>query len=207
MAGDWIKLEHATLDKPEIGIAAEVLGISEAETFYLFMRYWVWLDQNLSDSCPGFVPFVSRRSLEIKFKCPGFAAVLEKIDWAKFDDRQQILTVTNWERHNGKSAKSRAVEQKKKAAQRAAASRSCPDDDGTKTGLEKRRVIKEEALTNNKDWKANRNGKPLPALWWKTDSGILAAALAIGMQPLPGQNYEALKNRIFEHQKQHREAS
>lgn len=139
MAGDWIKLEHATLDKPELGIASDLLGISEGDALLLFLRYWVWLDENLDESRHGLVPFVSRRSLERKFQCPGFAATLERIGWAQFDDEQHILTVINWDRHNGKTAKSRALEQKKKARQRAELSRSCPDVVPVDAAPEKRR--------------------------------------------------------------------
>lgn len=66
-------------------------------------------------------------------------------------------------------------------------------------------VIK--ALTNKKNGEERRAVKPLPPKWWTSDQGILAAALASGVKPLPGQDYEALKNRIFEHEKRQREAS
>jgi len=158
MAGDWIKVEHATLDKPEIAMAAEVLGISEADSFYLFMRYWVWLDQNLDEARVGLVPFVSRRSLETKFKCPGFAGMLESLGWAQFDDEQRILTVVNWDRHNGKSAQSRAVEQRKKKRQRA----NCPDVVPMVAGPEKRR---EEKSIKDQKQKLEVRATRLPADW------------------------------------------
>src|SRR5208282_1424633 len=135
MAGDWIKLEHATLDKPEIAIAAEHLEISHGDAFLLVCRYWVWLDQNLDENNAGVVPFVSRKSLERMFNMSGFAAMLEKVGWASFDDRKQTLSVTHWERHNGKSAKSRALDQRKKAIQRGSRPVSVP----MPAGLEKRR--------------------------------------------------------------------
>jgi hypothetical protein len=119
MAGDWIKIEHATLDKPEINIASEILGITQGDAFLLFVRYWVWIDQNLDDSCAGFVRFVSRKSVDRQFGCNGFAAILEKIGWASFDDEHQLLAVHNWERHHGKSAKSRALNQRRMSKSRA----------------------------------------------------------------------------------------
>ena len=139
MAGDWIKIEHATLDKPEISIAADILGISDGDAFFLFVRYWVWVDQNLDEARSGLVPFVSRRSLDRKFNCPGFSGTLEAIGWATFDDEQQILCITNWANHNGNTAKSRALEQKKKAKQRASLSRFRPDCVPASSGPEKRR--------------------------------------------------------------------
>ncbi len=109
MAGDWIKVEHATASKPEIGIAAEMLGISRREMVGLCVDYWIWIDANMSNSCNGFVTHVSRKSIEDVLHCPGLAAVLEHIGWATFDDKAHILRITNWDRHNGKSAKTRAL--------------------------------------------------------------------------------------------------
>ncbi len=108
MAGDWIKVEHATATKPEVSMAAELLGITRREMVGLLLDYWIWLDSNLHESCNGLVTQVSRRSIEDIMHCPGFAAVLERMKWAYFDDEERILTVINWERHSGSTAKSRA---------------------------------------------------------------------------------------------------
>jgi hypothetical protein len=153
VAGDWIKLETATLNKPEVLEAAELLNITRREAVGLFADYFAWLDQHLvdddvvpvnqgqnRDKCPGVVPMVSRRSVENILACPGFAAVLEAINWAKFDDRARTLTVINYERHNGKTAKTRALEQRKKALQRDKLSRTCPVVIGTDAGPELRSV-------------------------------------------------------------------
>lgn len=148
MAGDWIKLEHATATKPEVGHAAELLGEDRRYILGLLFDYWLWLDSHLDDSRPGVVPNVSRKSLEDTLHCPGFAAVLESIGWAKFDDETRTLYVIHWERHNGKTAKSRALEQKKKAAQRANLSRSCPDVVPDLSRLEKRRVREDRNKSN-----------------------------------------------------------
>jgi hypothetical protein len=138
MAGDWIKVEHATVNKPEVTMAAELLGISRREAVGLLFDYFCWLDSNLSDSCPGFVRNVSRRSLESILHCPGFAAVLESIGWATFDDEQRLFYVVNWDRHNGATAKSRALDQRRKKISREIVSGFCP----VETGLEKRREEK-----------------------------------------------------------------
>jgi hypothetical protein len=119
VAGDWIKVEHATLDKPEVLRAAEMLGISRDAALGLLFRYWVWLDKNLSDSCPGFVRNVSRKSLDDVLHCTGFSGCLEAIGWAEFDDSAWVLRVTNADRHNGNTAKNRALDAKRKAVTRA----------------------------------------------------------------------------------------
>lgn len=150
MAGDWIKLEATTLQKPEILEAAEMLSISRREAIGLFVDYFVWLDQHLDETCPGFVPHVSRKSLEVVLACPGFAAVLETIRWGKFDDRTRTLTVVNHERHNGKTAKTRALDQRKKAEQRRNVSRKCPDEIGTVSGTNSGPEVEVEVRTSKK---------------------------------------------------------
>ena len=133
MAGDWIKFEVATVSKPEVALAAEVLGVSRREALGIFLDFWCWLDANASTEV---VPHVSRQSLETSLHCVGLAAILELIGWAKFDDKARIMTVANYHKHNGKSAKTRALEQKKKAKQRA---EKRPDVVPDLSRLEKRR--------------------------------------------------------------------
>ena len=48
MAGDWIKVEHATMDKPEVLRIADLLGVSRREAIGILFDFWVWLDRNIS---------------------------------------------------------------------------------------------------------------------------------------------------------------
>lgn len=136
MAGAWIKVEHATLDKPEVGRAAEMLGISTDAVLGMFLRYFVWLDKNLSGSCPDVVRNTSRKGLDGFMHEPGFAACLEAIGWAQFDDAAWTIRITNAERHNGTPAKTRALDGKRKAEGRSKTVRilsgSKPDKTGTR---------------------------------------------------------------------------
>ena len=141
MAGDWIKLEHATLDKPEVLRTADLLGIHRREALGLFVEFWIWLDKNLSGSCPDFVRNMSRKSLDDVLHVPGFSAVLEQIGWAKFDDSEAVMHITNADRHNGTPAKTRALDAKRKKEKRLENVREMsglqPDKTGTRE--EKRR--------------------------------------------------------------------
>jgi hypothetical protein len=113
MAGDWIKVEHATLEKPEVGMFAELLGIPVDQALGILLRFWVWLDRN---SCNGLVTHVSRLSIDGVTHTPGFSNALAHVGWLQFDDEAQTLTVPNFGNHNGNTAKSRA--QTKKRVQR-----------------------------------------------------------------------------------------
>lgn len=133
MAGDWIKVEHATLDKPEVTRAAELLGIDPDAALGLFFRYWVWLDKNLSEFCPDFVRNMSEKSLETSLHCPGFASVLVSIGWARFDQKTATLHIINAERHNGKPAKTRCLDAKRKTDSRLGNVRKMSEEIRTRT--------------------------------------------------------------------------
>lgn len=105
MAGDWIKLEHATPNKPEIYRLARILGVSRGDAFLLAVEWWVWLDRN---SCNGNVTLLLRQDVDELMDCPGFAAAMESVGWLKFSDEQTMLVV-NFNRHNGKTSKERAL--------------------------------------------------------------------------------------------------
>jgi hypothetical protein len=143
MAGDWIKVEQATLDKPEVLRAAEMLNIHRREALGLFVEFWIWLDKNLSASCPDFVRNMSAKSLDEVLHTPGFSGVLKSIGWAKFDDEQSVLYVMNAERHNGNTAKSRALDAKRKKEKRQESVRETSgcEPDRNRTREEKRRDI------------------------------------------------------------------
>ena len=136
MAGDWIKVEHATTDKSEVLRIAELLGISRREAVGLLVDFWVWLDRNMrhADSVTS-VTHMSRKSIDEVTRCAGFAACLVDVGWAEIDDTTGILTIVNGERHNGNPAKTRALGKDRKAASR---SRECHDESVTRE--EKRRV-------------------------------------------------------------------
>lgn len=115
MAGDWIKVEHATLDKPEVLRMAELLGINRNEMLGVLLNYFIWLDRNCSH---GSVTHMSRLCLDSVLHMSGFSACLADVGWAEIDEKTGILTIRNWSRHNGTPAKSRALARDRKVAER-----------------------------------------------------------------------------------------
>ena len=169
MAGDWLKVGKDTPDKPEMAILARLLGLSLGDTFLVFFRAFAWADAITSNGrvpflsldeaaelarCrPDFVPILSRSCPDLvpeaSRSCPSIfhAMARPEVGWIRPIDNDWAsgFEFTNWERHNGKSAKARACEQNKKRRQREQdknSSRSCPDATGTDSGLEKRREEK-----------------------------------------------------------------
>lgn len=152
MAGDWIKVEVATLDKPEVARMAELLGVKRDEMLGMLLRFWTWLDRHTGN---GVVTHMSRLSIDDVMHVVGFGAVLESVGWGVFDDKAVTLTVPNFERHNGKPAKSRALGNKRKAEYD---ERKRNGNGVTKTSLEKRRE-------ENKEYKESAPPEGFAEFW------------------------------------------
>lgn len=114
MAGDWIKIEMATPDKPEVFTMADKLGIDPDAVVGKLVRLWAWADaQSLSGNALT-VTFVTLDRITF---CAGFAAALVSVGWLDGEDGN--LSLPNFDRHNGKTAKSRAVTGKRVSNHRA----------------------------------------------------------------------------------------
>jgi len=126
----WIKVEHETIDKPEVLEMAEMLGTSADEVFGKLFRVWCWFDlQSIDGNAGGVTGNALKRFIDRLVSSQGFAASMEKVGW---------LTDTgmpNFNNHNGESAKKRAVTNKRVKRHRNA-------DDVTKAFPEKRREEK-----------------------------------------------------------------
>lgn len=163
MAGDWIKVEEATPDKPEIAILARKLGVSQGDAFLEWFRVYRWAGRS---TVHGLVPLLSLSDADMLSGArPGTCAALASadIDWLRCDATGIVFV--KWDRHNGKSAKDRALEQEKKRRQRSNGgaespelSRPCPVESGTKTGTRARGEQEEESLLLKSNGKSN--GKP-----------------------------------------------
>jgi hypothetical protein len=138
MAGDWIKVESVTPDKPELVRMAELLGIDQDAVFGKVFRLWAWADQNIAladdvgndesndDSVTTTVTsaFVDRLTF-----CVGFAKAMVDVGWLVFTEGG--IRLPNFKRHNGETAKTRAltarrVAKAKKKANAAGASSVTP---------------------------------------------------------------------------------
>lgn len=114
MAGDWIKVEHVTPDKPEIYQLASVCGITPEDAFGRCLRIWIWADQQSLNGHALTVTFVT---LDAISRRDGFATALCKVKWL-IDNGDGTVTFPNFDRHNGKTAKTRATSSDRKKNQR-----------------------------------------------------------------------------------------
>ena len=109
MAGDWLKVETATPDKPEIWAIAQQLNIDPDAVVGKLFRVWAWFDQQTED---GNAPTVTKMLLDRKVGVTGFCDAVIESGWMVEDDS---LTLTNFDRHNGQTAKNRALTAKRVA--------------------------------------------------------------------------------------------
>ena len=78
MAGDWIKVEHVTPDKPEAVRMARLLTMDQDMVVGKLLRLWVWADQNTIE---GETLGVTDAFIDRLCHCAGFAAALRARRW------------------------------------------------------------------------------------------------------------------------------
>jgi hypothetical protein len=111
MAGDWIKIEVVTPDKPEIDALAELLGASVNEVLGGLIRLWIWADQQTVD---GNAASVTKSAIDRHSGVTGFADALLSpvVGWLSRGENGGFA-FPNFNRHNGQTAKNRALTAKR----------------------------------------------------------------------------------------------
>lgn len=110
MAGDWIKFELSTMDKPEVCQIADAAGIDPDAVVGKLMRVWGWFDQQTES---GNAPSVSKKLLDRLVGVSGFCEFMQSVGWMV--DGDGIISLPNFDRHNGKTAKNRVLTAKRVA--------------------------------------------------------------------------------------------
>lgn len=130
MAGHWIKWEKGLLRKPEIMAIAAALGVSDQHAASCCMAVWEWADDVTMDGLIRVKPCaVDRVACQ-----PGFADAMQSVGWLVVSP--SAIQLPNYDRHNGRTAKERALDANRKAVLRlnGRLSKLCPDESRTKTG-------------------------------------------------------------------------
>ncbi len=114
MAGDWLKFEKATLDKPEVFAIAADLGLDPDAVLGKLLRVWSWFDTHTES---GNARRVTSVLLDRIAGATGFTTAMVSVGWMEVteDGVQQ----PGFDKHTGQSAKTRAT-----TARRVAKSRS-----------------------------------------------------------------------------------
>lgn len=110
MAGDWIKFEVATSDKPEVWAIAGELGIDPDAVVGKLLRVWAWFDQHTTD---GNAPSVTSALLDRCVGVTGFCKAVTLAGWMVDDGN--TISLPNFDAHNGETAKKRCQTAKRVA--------------------------------------------------------------------------------------------
>lgn len=111
MAGDWIKFEVATLDKPEVCQIADMADIDIDAVVGKLLRVWGWFDQQTEK---GNAPSVTKKLLNRLVGVNDFCECMVAVGWMNDDGKS--ISLPNFCRHNGKTAKNRALTAKRVAS-------------------------------------------------------------------------------------------
>ena len=104
MPGPWIKIEYATIKKPEVRKIGRSLNVTRQHAFALCVEFWMWCDANLKD---GHVIGCDLTDIDDIVDCENFGEAMRQVGWIKLEDDRYI--VTNFQKHLGKSAKNRSL--------------------------------------------------------------------------------------------------
>lgn len=143
MAGDWIKFELATPDKPEVWAIAAALNIDPDAVVGKLLRVWGWFDQQTEN---GNAPSVSKMLLDRLVGVTGFCKAVIDAEWMQDDG--VTLSLPHFDRHNGKTAKNRATTAKRVASfkNKTGKSNATSNDEVTPAPLPKEEKRREENI-------------------------------------------------------------
>jgi hypothetical protein len=168
MAGDWIKLESTTPDKPEVDVIARHLAVAREHVVGCLARLWIWADQQ---SLNGHALSVTETTLDDIARLPRLAEAMRKCGW--LTGGNGALTFPHFDYHNGKSAKTRALAQRRKQSERVTRMSRLQRDKKDRKHPERREEgkpssvvdVPRTSLSHSVAASSARKGAPLPDDW------------------------------------------
>lgn len=112
MAGEWLKLECDTPEKPEVLAITASLGWTDTDlTVGKLFRLWRWFDKHTVD---GNAAGVTSALLDVQIGVTGFCERVAAVGWLEVYEGG--IRLPKFDRHNGTTAKSRSQTAKRVAA-------------------------------------------------------------------------------------------
>jgi hypothetical protein len=155
MAGDWIKMRVELKSHPKVVRILSAIRPHDVQTKSDAFRIvgglhavWTVFDTHSVDGeLRGYTPEIMDETIG----WPGFSEAMMSVGWLIFDGGE-TLTMPDFEAHNGKSAKRRAEDAKRKKYERSNASEICPEN---VQNLSKKNRTREQESINKKLTKEN----------------------------------------------------
>lgn len=113
MAGEWLKFEKATPDKPEVFAIASALNLDPDAVVGKLIRVWSWFDTHTTD---GNARGVTSSLLDRIAGVTGFVTAMESVGWLATS--AEGVSLPNFDLHTGETAKGRAQAAKRAANHR-----------------------------------------------------------------------------------------
>ena len=126
MSWDWIKARKNLREDPAVIAMSCATGLEEDHVVGKLVRLWAWADDQTVD---GLVPAVTEEWIDRHLGVNGFAAAMSKAGWLQCTAAG--VEFPNFDRHNGVSAKRRALDAARKRQSRSAKQ---PDQKRTTNG-------------------------------------------------------------------------
>jgi hypothetical protein len=162
MAGDWLKVETITPDKPEVHAIAGRLTMTAEEAFGRLFRVWVWL-QNVTIN--GHVRVRDLSVVDQYAGRKGFGQAMAEEGWINATNDGFI--VPKWDRHLSKGAKKRALDLERKRRERG---ETVPEKSRAKE--DKIRLEKREESLSSSTKKKERAPTKTPVCRWPEGFGV-----------------------------------
>lgn len=165
MAGEWLKLECSTPDKPEVFAITARMGWEDPDlTVGKLFRVWRWFDQQTVN---GNADGVTCSLLDRIAGATGFAQAMIDVAW--LTETGAGLMLPNFEKHNGATAKGRAQTAKRVANHRsdAPSNTTCNAENVTPALAREEKKREEKKLTTKERSRAEATttASRLPADW------------------------------------------
>lgn len=189
MSSTWIKVSTGLGTHPKVVRIASALKADRLRVVGGLHAVWCLFDEHSEDGrLDGYTPEI----VDELIGWPGFARAMEAVGWA--EETPQGLVLPDFDRHNGQSAKRRAMDAERKRAVRKA---SANDADKTRTREEKRREEKKEHKSLGAPTRSP-TGSRLDENWEPPEEWL---AWAVKERPELDVKLEAEKFRDFWHSK------
>lgn len=114
MADEWIKIRVDLTDDPNVFLLSDLLDLDCPTTVGHLVAFWSWMNRHTSD---GTGIKLTKSAIDRKINVSGFAESLIKIGWLSGEEMN--FSIPMYERHNGNSAKARALDAEAKRIRRA----------------------------------------------------------------------------------------
>ena len=140
---NWIKVQTNLRTSPKLVRISSALKWTPVQSLGAVVHLWMIADEHATES--GLLEGLTFFDLDSMVACPGLAESMAGVGWLK--ETAKGVQFVNYEEHNGSTAKSRAREQKRKAASRKCPPKSGQKADTTRTREKKRREEKNITTT------------------------------------------------------------